>query len=332
MTGENIAKRKAWVVPKHPPRPGLRALFGGPAGRAAFKHYWFKEGPGNALDISFYFALKLLPLDVCSDFGSWVGRFAIPRWFKTQERRVRENLRRLRPDLDDDARDALFMANCDAQGRLLTEYSIVSRIAATPGRIVRHNTDQILNAVSQGPVILACLHLGNWEVMGPELVSMGVVPRVNYAPPPRRGRAWIVDRVRQQGGVQLLPPGHSSMRPAVKELKAGGVLLQFCDEGFRGKLRGPLFGRKPHLEGNLAVIARLARMTGARICPIYTLRTHKANFTFHCETPFTLPPDDGTGDRLLEDIKLINSVIEPIVHANLEQWYFLDNEIPTDGK
>lgn len=328
MAKANAEQRKAWVYEGHSPRPGLTALFRGTTGRQDFYRYWFREGPSNALDIFVYFALKILPIDVCSDLGARYSRRTIPRQFKQQEKRARANLARLRPDLTDAERDAMFIANCDAQGRFVAEYSVLMRIAATPGRVQRVGSEQMVEAVRNGPVILAAMHLGNWEIMGPELVDMGVVPEVNFVPPPQRGRNWITRRVRRQAGLRLLPPGHASMRPAVKELKSGGVILQFCDEGFRGVIRGPLFGRKPHTECNMAVIARLARMTGAKIAPIYTVRTRQARFVFHCVQPFSLPPADGKQDTLMDDIVFINAVIEPIIRAHLEQWYFLDNRLP----
>ncbi len=329
MARENVGQRKVWVYEGHSPRPGLAALFRGPEGRQDFYRYWFKEGPGNALDISVYFALKILPIDACSDLGARYSRYTIPRQFKQQEKRARANLARLRPDLTDAQRDAMFIANCDAQGRFVAEYSVLMRIAAArPRRVQRVGAEKMLEAVRDGPVILAAMHLGNWEIMAPELVEMGVVPNVNFAPPPQRGRNWITRRVRSKAGLRLLPSGYASIRPAFKELKSGGVIVQFCDEGFRGVVRGPLFGRPPTTECNMAVIARLARMTGAKIAPIYCVRTHQARFIFHCVEPFSLPPNDGKADTLMDDIVFINAVVEPIIRAHLEQWYFLDNRLP----
>jgi KDO2-lipid IV(A) lauroyltransferase len=171
------------------------------------------------------------------------------------------------------------------------------------------------------------MHLGNWEIFAPKLVELGLSPSANYTPPAGRARAWIARRVRSKLGYGLLPPGKDGIRPALNILKQGGAISVFCDEGFAGKIRGPFFGRPPHLEGNLAVVARLARLTGATICPCYAVRRAGTSFEGFALEPIILPPERKPGERLIDDVLLLNSVIEPIIHAHLDQWYFLDNAL-----
>lgn len=200
------------------------------------------------------------------------------------------------------------------------EFSIVSRLGRTPERVIRHNLHHVTDAQARGPVILTALHIGNWELLAPLVVNSGIPFSTTYMPPRQRARAWIADRVRRSSGVALLPPGKDAIRPSLSLLKAGGTVCYFCDEAFGGWIRGPLFGRPPHLEGNLATVVRLARISGARICPVYVVRETGAWFSVHALPAIELAP--GRGD-VVEDVLQLNAAIEPVVRAHLDQWYFL---------
>ena len=123
------------------------------------------------------------------------------------------------------------------------------------------------------------------------------------------------------------PSGDEEVGPAVQVLREGGVVIVFCDEGFGGVIRGPFFGRPPYPQGNLALATRLARKTGATICTAYNIRTEGFRFKAHVLPPITLPPETVPRERFVEDMLLLNSVVEPVVRAHLDQWYFLDSSL-----
>lgn len=324
-----IAKRKAWRF-RPAEAPGIGDLFAGGAKRRAFLKYWWTDNVWNGLHLACYYGLKLMPMDVCSNFGARLGLFALPRFHKVAQKRARATIARLRPGMSKAEREDLYIANCRAQGRLMTEFSVVNRIAKHPERMTLHNPEYIRDAARAGPIIIVGMHLGNWEIGPIILRQIGVQPYTFYVPPVERAKAWIAERVRGRTGLRFLPPGVQGIRPAVGLLKKGGVVSVFADEAFAGKIRGPLFGRPPHLEGNIALTIRLARMTGATICPWYNVRQADGfRFDAYALPPFKLPPEEKPGERLVDDIKLLNSVIEPVVLAHLDQWYFLDNALPT---
>ncbi|MBO3759757.1 lipid A biosynthesis lauroyl acyltransferase [Ciceribacter sp. L1K22] len=323
----DLAKRKAWVYEKEA-APGLADLFAGGERSGRFFRYWVSDNVWNALHLIGHFGLKLLPMDACSAFGAKLGVYAIPRFHKSAEKRARATIAKLRPDLSKADQDKLFVENCRTQGRLMTEFSVVNRLANHPERIEVHHLEWVTEAAKRGPVIFVGMHLGNWEIGPLVLQRAGLVPYINYTPPPGRAKAWISERVRRKNGLNFLPPGLEGIRPAVRVLKSGGIVSAFCDEGVNGKIRGPLFGRKPHLEGNLAMTIRLARMTGATICPWYNLRTDGFRFVCRALPPITLPPEQKSGERLLEDIQLLNDAIEAVIRQHLDQWFFLDNALP----
>ena len=319
-------KRKAWIYSRAS-APPLKALFGTGVERKAFVKYWVEDNIWNGLHLLGHFGMKLLPMDACSALGARLGLFAIPRFHKVAEARARATIAALRPDLSSDEQHALFLANCRAQGRLMTEFSMINRLARHRDRLDIHDMSRLEESLAKGPVIIIGMHLGNWEIGPVILQAIGTRPYANYIPPPERAKAWIAQRVRRKAGLRFLPPGHQGTRQTVSLLKQGGVISMFCDEGFGGRIRGPLFGRPPHLEGNLAVAVRLARMTGATICPWYNLRHDGFRFSCQFLEPITLPAEQRPGERLMDDIQLLNDAIEPVIRAHLDQWYFVDNRL-----
>lgn len=323
-----IAKRKAWVFHRKA-RPGLADFLAGGDRRKAFRKYWIGDTLTDALDLSVHFGLKLTSMDMCSNIGAKIGLFALPRYFKVQTKRARATIARVRPDLDEAGRETLFTEFLEAQGRLLTEFSVITRLLKAKNRITLHDFDvNLVAAARRGPVIIVGMHLGNWEIGPVILRETGVAPFANFVPPGSRAKHWISARVRKKLGLRFLPPGQAGVRPSLKILKSGGAISMFCDEGYQGKIRGPLFGRPPHAEGNLAVAVRLSRMTGAPICPWYNIRRDGFRFEAWSLPPVILPPEDKPGARLMDDIALLNSIIEPVIRANIAQWYFVDNAIP----
>lgn len=307
---DSLSRRRAWLFVSGE-RPALSAFLAGGNDRRRFLRYWVHDNLGNLVDVLGHYALKLLPMDAVSALGARLGRFAMPRFHKVAEQRARETIRRLRPDLPEAEREALLIENQKSQGRIMMEFSVVNRIAKHPNRLQHHGLDIIENAVRSGPTIIVGLHLGNWEIGPIILQRINVSPHAFYVPPTARGKAWIAERVRRRAGLQFLPPGLEGVRPAAKILRNGGVVSAFCDEGFGGVIRGPFFDRAPHVHGNIALVVRLARMTGATICPWYNIR--KDGFRFEA--------------RALPDMLLLNGAIEPIVRAHLDQWYFLDSAL-----
>ncbi|ENN85612.1 lipid A biosynthesis lauroyl acyltransferase [Rhizobium freirei PRF 81] len=319
------SKRKAWIY-EPPKAPALRDFLAGGNRRKAFLGYWLYENIDNAVDLSLYFAFTLLPVRARSALGGWLGRFLAPRFHKGAYARAAANLKTIRPELGEAELNMLLQRYADSQGRQMAEYSAVSQLARRHVRKV--GTEDMVDRCAEGPVIFIAPHVANWEVLGWCLLDMGLPFGVNYDPPKRRSRRYIVNRMRRKGvGASILQPGRSYVRPALRILENGGNLLIFCDEAFNGRIRAPFFGRPAHLESNYALVARMASKTNALIYPLFITRENGANFLFHALTPFKLPAAAAVEGQLIEDVCFLNAVIEPIVREYPEQWYFVDNRM-----
>ncbi len=315
-------KRKAWTY-EPPKAPPLVDFVAGGDRRKAFLRYWLYENIDNAVDLFLYFAFMLLPASVCSDLGGWLGRLLAPRFHKGAYARAAANLKMIRPELGDAELDRLLNAYADSQGRQMAEYSVVPRLARRHVRMI--GTEGLVERCSKGPVIFIAPHISNWEVLWHCLLDMGLDVTMNYDPPKRRSRHYIVNRLRNGAGLGILKPGRSFVRPALRILENGGNLLMFCDEGFNGYIRAPFFDRPAHLEGNYALIARIARKTNALIYPVYIVRERGTRFVLRAVTPFVLAERSGVDAYVVQDVAQLNAVIEPIVRSYADQWYFVDN-------
>ena len=75
-------------------------------------------------------------------------------------------------------------------------------------------------------------------------------------------------------------------------------------------------------------LPKSARRTGATIVVAYCVRIRRSNFRLTLDGPFALPeiPANEPPDRLA-DVACLNALIEPIIRAHLDQWYFLDDAL-----
>jgi KDO2-lipid IV(A) lauroyltransferase len=325
-TGEKVrvGKRKAWTY-EPPKAPPLADLLAGGDRRKGFLRYWLYENIDNAIDLFFYFAFMLLPARACSAIGGWLGRTLAPRFHKGAYARAAANLKMIRPELTDAELQKLLVAYADSQGRQMAEYSVVPRLARHYVRKI--GMEGLVERCSEGPVIFIAPHISNWEVLWHCLLDMGLDVTMNYDPPKRRSRHYIVNRLRKGAGLGILKPGRSFVRPALRILENGGNLLMFCDESFNGHIRAPFFGRPAHLEGNYALIARMARKTNALICPLYIVRRNSTSFDLSGLEPFKLPQEKEVETLIIRDVGYLNAVIEPMLRKYPEQWYFVDNRM-----
>jgi KDO2-lipid IV(A) lauroyltransferase len=246
--------------------------------------------------------------------------------YPDSDRRARKVFKRLRPEAADPAwLDAAMNRLWLNIGRTMAEYSVLDRLWGA-GRIEVEGVEHFNAAKASGkPRIIIGLHLGNWEVIGPALIQTGHPVNVVYLRPDSEFEHQIVRKVRFRYGVRLVTPTPNSPREAIRILQkneeAFGI---YVDELARDRVHAPAFGRPLRNMGNIAYVARLALMTGAMVLPIYAVRVgDRAQFkvTF-------LPPLDmvDTGDRdadVMANIARIDALIDPIVKAHLDQWYYV---------
>jgi KDO2-lipid IV(A) lauroyltransferase len=324
---KNSIKRRAWKYQK-PKLPAVSTLFQSHADRRRFVREWVIKPFGYLLDLIGHFALKLLPIDVCSNVGAFLGRVVMKSKYKAAVDNMRRNLDIILPDASVAEKEAILTRNCENLGRLMTEFSVLTRICRDKERVKVVGLEAVLQSAQHSPIVVIVLHLGNWEVLS-SISKKGIPFHTFFLPLGNPVERWVTDRVRRQLGASLLPEGMAGVGPALQVLKQGGVVSIFCDEAFAGEIRGPLFGRPAHLKGNLALAARLARRTGAKLYILNSSRQQTANFECHFSPVITLPGErePKTNADIINDVRFLNALVEPIVKRHLDQWYYLHERL-----
>lgn len=269
----------------------------------------------GALERGLHHPMRVLPSDAGSALGAWLGRRVVPGLYPAAAARARATLARLRPDLDPDAAVAEAWAN------------IAATFAEIPrglryweeGRIRVEGAEHLLAPRRAGrPVICAALHTGNPEVLGLTMAKLGARPVGVAARQPTAFRDRVIRDIRTRGGGRLIVAERGAMRPVLAALRAAETLYLAVDEFAGGVVRGPSLGRGPlPVEGNMALAARLVRLTGAAVVPGYVTRLPgPARFLTTFLPEVALP---AAADRAA-DAAAIDRVVDPVVRALLPQW------------
>lgn len=283
--------------------------------------------------------LRLLPTDALSALGGVLGRELAPRFHKAADRRVREGLRALRPELAaaPAALDKAASRLWENVGRSYAEFSALERLWPQ-GRVAVEGLEHLDAAMAGGrPVIVAGLHLGNWELLPTAFGYLGHHFIDVYQPPSHpteariahRSRMRVAERIRgvqadgSVEGFRLIPPSPSAAAEILRALRAGEHFIMFVDDYAAGRVHAPSFGRPLGREGNLARVARLARLADAPVVPGYVERGRGARFTVRF-LPALRPHETGSNAAdLAADLRALDEVITPVVRERLDQWYML---------
>jgi Kdo2-lipid IVA lauroyltransferase/acyltransferase len=174
-------------------------------------------------------------------------------------------------------------------------------------------------AIASGKgLILATAHMGNWEVMGAMCRELGVPFTTVYRPldNPLLDR-WIRETRASVG--QSMVPKAGAMRPLLKALRGGGMVVLLVDQDARGHgVFAPFFGAPA---STIPTPAELALRTGATILTGASVRTGPG---FRYDASFEPPIEvKDTGDHPADLVRItteINSRIEALVRRAPEQW------------
>lgn len=288
----------------------------------------FQSTLRDGFEFGFHSLLRHAPIDLASDMGSALVRWNVPRNRPHIIEGARRNLKILRPELTTTEINASIHSFLDNVGRLMAEFSVLHRLVSA-GRVSADATyGPLRTRLRDEPTLAIVLHTGNWEVFAADDHALGIECTTFAQPPETWAQRVIASRVRRSLGMKLLHGDLRGLETARKELEAGGLISIFGDEAENGRSMAPLFGRPPHRKGNLAAAAWLARRSEARLIVCHGRRTGKSRFMLHSTPFFHLPaPVKHSQQQLLDDVAALNEIIEPIIRANLDQWYFLDDRI-----
>jgi KDO2-lipid IV(A) lauroyltransferase len=296
-------------------------------GRSRFWGYWIVDPLVGAYNTILHYGMRLLPIDACSGLGAFLS-FYSPFFFAESDARARRAWIRLRPEQSDPASvDAALRRLWRCVGRTMAEYSVLDRLWDA-GRISFVGAENFDVAHAQGrPIIIAALHLGNWEALLVSGIKGGVDASGIYETVQNRFDMKIALRVRDRYNAAQVAAGRfgpGALLQGLKALEAKRPFVVHVDELTNGRVMAPSFGRRRQTQGNLVHVVRMAATANAAVIPAYCERVaDSARFKLH-----VLPPIEmvRTGDRKADtaaNLERVNAVLEDVVRRHLDQWYYL---------
>jgi KDO2-lipid IV(A) lauroyltransferase len=292
--------------------------------RRAAVRYWITDVLAGISLYGMYYAMRLMPIDMCSASGALATRFT-RHLYPESDARARRLWKTLRPDEADAASvDAAMDRLWRNVGRTMHEFPVLDRLWSA-GRIETVGMHHVDRARDEGkPILVTPLHLGNWETVLIAGIASGHHGSGIYLVPENRFEHRLANASRVRYGARFYAAGPRSLRDALRELRSRrGPFIIYVDEFIRGRVQAPSFGRPLGVDANLAYAAQLAKKTNAALIPAYCLRLNdSARFRIHVLPPVELVDRDDPEAELRENIRILDSVIAPIIRQHLDQWYY----------
>src|SRR5476651_1755421 len=209
-------------------RPPLVWFFKGAKDRRAAWQYWLIDSFQGMVYAALHYGLKCVSIDTCSAVGSALGHIArhyiyfdIGEFRRSgrDEAGARRNWAWLRPQDNYPSKVDAAMEFAYRQGcQTWLEFSILHRLWPE-GRIEVEGAEHIASARAAGrSTLIAGLHLGNWEAIGPTLIGLGHKTTIVYQRPVNRYDHSMAVAARRRYGAILVPPGRAGTRAAYRGL------------------------------------------------------------------------------------------------------------------
>ena len=247
-------------------------------------------------------------------------------WLIPERRRVtRVNLAQCFPQMSARARERLARAHFRAFVRSFVERSLLwwaprRRIE----RLVRIEGLEHLRAQSGAPVVLLAPHFVGLDTGFARLACEVDMVSI-YANQKDRRFAALLLAGRTRFGDQLLLSRQQGIRAALAAMRAGRPFYYLPDQdyGARDAVFVPFFGVSA---ATVTGLARIARLTGARVLPCITrMLPGGAGYVVRIDPAW----DDFPGGDLREDTRRMNAYIEREVMAMPEQYLWMHKRFKT---
>ncbi len=274
-----------------------------------------------------YFVANLVLRAVIGGIGLIPYRARLPAmgWFVSRvlgpvagiNRRVRNNLNMVCPELPEDEVERLCRAVADNAGRALIELYAGEPFLrrARKAQIGGPGLAALQEARAQGrPVVLMTGHFGNYDAARARLMAMGYEMGALYR---RMANPYFNDHyVRKLSavGTPMFEQGRRGMVEMVRYLKGGGIIAIVGDLHVQEGKRLTYFG---HPAMTSTIPAELALKQNAVMIPVYAIRQPNGlDFEIEMHDPIE-PSDPETMTQALND------GLEAMVRAHMGQWFWI---------
>ncbi|WP_096785091.1 lysophospholipid acyltransferase family protein [Rhodobacter sp. CZR27] len=261
-------------------------------------------------------ALLLLPYEWRVPLCGWVmSRLIAP--LAGWDRRVRDNLARVMPDLPEAEVRRLMRRVPDNVGRSVIEsYSgreFVERAARHPVGGPGLATLEAAHAEGR-PVVIVTGHFGNYDASRAALMARGF--RIGGLYRPMNNRYFNEHYVRAMAaiGEPIFPRGKQGLAGMLRHLRGGGMLGLLIDVHMRDGAVLQFFGQPAK---TALSAAELALKYDAPLVPVYAIRAANGlDFTIRVGAPIPR----GTPSEMTQ---ALNDSLEEIVRDHMDQWFWI---------
>ena len=273
-----------------------------------------------------------LPLSLARALGRGIGCLYWP--FRSRSRRVTEiNIAAAFPAMPPPEQHQLAKQSMLATTELFTEMGHVwlkpwDYVAGLITQVT--GVELIESAQAQGRgVILLAPHLGNWEVVGLHLGTLGQAVSL-YQPPKLAGLGPLIEEARQSSGATLVPTNSRGLAQLLRCVKNGGISAILPDQAPSDLNSGENseFMGVECFTGTLS--SNMIRRTGALAVFGYARRV-PGGFSIHYEEA---DPDIYDEDTAVS-LKALNRGVERALQSCVEQyqWEYKRFRVrPRDGE
>jgi Kdo2-lipid IVA lauroyltransferase/acyltransferase len=242
------------------------------------------------------------------------------------DRRIRDNLAHVCPDLPEAEIRRIIRAVPDNAGRTLIEmYSgpeFAARAEDTP--ISGAGADALLGAFATGgPILLVTGHYGNYLVPRAALAKRGVPLGALYRP---MSNAFFNEHdaaAMADAEAPIFPATRRGLVEMIRFLARGNTLGVLTDIYVSGGAQVTFFGRPARTS---TAVAEWALKYGARMFPIYGRRL-PSGLDFELIVDAEIPPTDP-----VTMTQAINDSLEAEVRGHMDQWFWIHRRWKPDRK
>ncbi|MGC8839565.1 MAG: lysophospholipid acyltransferase family protein [Anaerolineae bacterium] len=167
-------------------------------------------------------------------------------------------------------------------------------------------------------VMMVTAHMGNFDLAALSLTARGLhLQALSVADPPPGFQ--LLNRLRQEAGVEVTPITETAIRQAVQRLKGGGMVFTGVDYPF-GPGREPLrfFGRPALLPTGHV---RLALMTGAWLMAVGVQHREGQGYVLRVEPPLEPVREGDRREGVRGLAERVLSILERWIRETPDQWF-----------
>jgi len=259
-----------------------------------------------------------LPLRINHLLGSLLGQLLMLTNSK-QLRIARRNLQRCFPALNNEQQQNLLRRNMQETAKTLFESGPVWLADKTNFfNMVQevHGEQHLQQALAKGNgVILACPHLGNWEVVNLYCSARHALTSL-YRPPRLQAIDDLIRKARERFGAKLVPTNAKGVRGLFQALANNELVMVLPDQDPRDKggLFAPFFGIQAN---TMTLLSRLSQKSNAEVLCCYAERLPRGRgFAIHF-----LPADaELYAKDINTSVTALNRMVEQSIRQIAEQY------------